>query len=163
MENTEQTRTGLTESNVPTKKATSISEEDSKRITAIRFLLIVFVIFIHNNLNADDAIYYHLNFSEPAVITWIKYLICSLFGGATVPLFFLFAGFLQFSKDDSYPILLKKRAKNLLVPYVLWTLLGVLAFFYRAVDSSTFFFLPKSRKHSSRLEYTGLGEPVLVT
>lgn len=130
MENTEQTRTGLTESNVPTKKATSISEEDSKRITAIRFLLIVFVIFIHNNLNADDAInYYHLNFSEPAVITWIKYLICGLFGGAAVPLFFLFAGFLQFSKDDSYPILLKKRAKNLLVPYVLWTLLGVLAFF----------------------------------
>lgn len=30
-----------------------ISENISKRITSLRFLLIVFVVFIHNNLNSD--------------------------------------------------------------------------------------------------------------
>ena len=108
----------------------SITDEDSKRITALRFLLIVFVVFIHNNLNADDAVnYYHLAFDEPVVITWLKYLVCSELGGAAVPLFFLFAGYLQFCKQERYPVLLKKRAKSLLAPYVAWTLLGVLAFF----------------------------------
>lgn len=108
----------------------SLTEEDSKRITSLRFLLIVFVVFIHNNLNADDAInYYHLAFNEPAVITWFKFLVTSVLGGAAVPLFFLFAGYLQFCKQDSYPVLLKKRAKSLLVPYVAWTVITVALFF----------------------------------
>jgi len=107
-----------------------ISEEDSKRITALRFLLIVFVVFIHNNLKADEAInYYHLDFLEPVAITWLKAIVTNVLGGAAVPLFFLFAGFLQFSKGDSYKMLLKKRAKSLLVPYIAWTLLNVLFYF----------------------------------
>ena len=108
----------------------SLTEEDSKRITALRFLLIVFVVFIHNNLKADEAInYYHLDFLEPVAITWLKAIVTNVLGGAAVPLFFLFAGFLQFSKDDSYKMLLKKRAKSLLVPYIAWTLLNVLFYF----------------------------------
>ena len=108
----------------------SLTEEDSKRITSLRFLLIVFVVFKHNNLSADDAInYYHLAFNEPAVITWFKFLVTEVLGGAAVPLFFLFAGYLQFCKQDSYPVLLKKRAKSLLVPYVAWTVITVALFF----------------------------------
>ena len=109
---------------------TSISQETSKRITALRFLLIVFVVFIHNNLKADDALnYYHLDFAEPAWVTWIKVLVCDVLGGAAVPLFFLFAGYLQFSKRDDYATLLKKRAKSLLVPYIAWTLVTAALFF----------------------------------
>ena len=53
-----------------------ISQETSMRITSLRFLLAMFVVFIHNNLNADTAInYYHLDFIEPVVITWIKTLV----------------------------------------------------------------------------------------
>lgn len=107
-----------------------ISEEDSKRITSLRFLLICLVVFIHNNLTANDAInYYHLAFNEPVVITYFKILITSIFGKAAVPLFFLFAGYLQFAKDDNYPTLLRKKCKSLLIPYVAWTLLNVLLFF----------------------------------
>ena len=108
----------------------SLTEEDSKRITALRFLLIVFVVFIHNNLSADEAIsYYHLVFTEPIAITWLKHCLCTVLGGAAVPLFFLFAGYLQFCKDDSYIVVLKKRAKSLLVPYILWTLITTLLYF----------------------------------
>ena len=108
----------------------NLTEEDSKRITALRFLLIIFVVFIHNNLRADEAInYYHLDFAEPVVITWFKMLVTSVLGGAAVPLFFLFSGYLQFCKQDSYSVLLKKRAKSLLVPYIAWTILTVLFYF----------------------------------
>jgi len=107
-----------------------ISQETSMRITSLRFLLAMFVVFIHNNLNADTAInYYHLDFIEPVVITWIKTLVCRVLGGAAVPLFFMFAGYLQFRKNDTYPVLLKKKAKSLLAPYVIWTIIAVLAFF----------------------------------
>ena len=106
------------------------SQETSMRITSLRFLLAIFVVFIHNNLTADIAInYYHLDFVEPVIITWIKILVCNVLGGAAVPLFFMFAGYLQFKKKDIYPVLLKKKAKSLFVPYVIWTLLGVAIFF----------------------------------
>ena len=49
------------------KLETQISEEDSKRITSLRFLLIVFVVFIHANLTPDDALnYYHYDFMKIA-------------------------------------------------------------------------------------------------
>ena len=45
------------------KQSFQISEEDSKRITSLRFLLIIFVVFIHANLTPDDALnYYHYDF-----------------------------------------------------------------------------------------------------
>lgn len=45
------------------KQSFQISEEDSKRITSLRILLIVFVVFIHANLTPDEALnYYHYDF-----------------------------------------------------------------------------------------------------
>lgn len=107
-----------------------VFQETSMRITSLRFILAIFVVFIHNNLDADTAVnYYHLDFIEPIVITWIKRLICNVLGGAAVPLFFMFAGYLQFRKKDTYLVLLKKKTKSLLIPYVIWTIICILAFF----------------------------------
>lgn len=118
------------ESNELSVKQQIIPEETSERITALRFLLAMLVVFIHNNLTADEAInYYHLSFNEPILITWIKTIVCSTIGGASVPLFFMFAGYLQFCKKDSYGILLKKKSKSLLLPYFIWTIICVLAYF----------------------------------
>lgn len=118
-----------------------VTEETSKRITALRFLLAVLVIFIHNNLTANDAInYYHLDFVEPVFITWIKLFICTIIGSAAVPLFYVFAGYLQCRKNDSYGILLKKRTRSLLLPYVLWTLLAVFMYFVgQSIPGLSFF------------------------
>lgn len=90
-----------------------LSEDCSKRITSLRFLLIVFVVFIHNNLSAEKTInYYHLSFSEPIGITWFKVFVAEILGSAAVPLFFLFAGYLQFCKREKYPRLLAKRTST---------------------------------------------------
>lgn len=119
------------ESNELSVKQQIIPEETSKRITALRFLLAMLVVFIHNNLNADEAInYYHLSFHEPIVITWIKTFVTCTIGGASVPLFYVFAGYLQFCKNDKYGNLLKKKSKSLLLPYCIWTIICVLAYYF---------------------------------
>lgn len=104
--------------------------EDSKRITSLRFLLIVFVVFIHANLSADEALnYYHYDFIQPKWIEIFKFFVCHTLGGSAVPLFFLFSSYLQFSKNDSYHVLLKKRSKSLLIPYILWTVITIILYY----------------------------------
>ena len=109
-----------------------VSVETSKRITSLRYLLIV--VFIHANLKPDDAInYYHYDFVQPYWIEVVKNLICDTLGGAAVPLFFFLASFLQFSKNDKYKILLKKRSKSIFLPYIIWT--GITIILYYIVQS----------------------------
>ena len=93
----------------------SIPENTSKRITSLRFLLACLVVFIHNTLpsinDGGGQLYsYH----------WIKQLISVGLGCSAVPLFFTFSAYLQAKKSLSYPKLLKKRAKSILLPYILW-------------------------------------------
>ena len=119
-----------------------ISEEDSKRITSLRFLLIVFVVFIHANLTVDDALnYYHYDFVQPKWIEVFKNFICVTLGGSAVPLFFLFASYLQFSKNDTYLVLLKKKGKSLLIPYILWTVITIILYLIsQAIPQTSGFF-----------------------
>ena len=43
-----------------------IPEDISKRITSLRFILIIFVVFIHANLSPEQAINrYHYDFYQP--------------------------------------------------------------------------------------------------
>lgn len=107
----------------------AIDEETSNRITSLRFLLMVFVVLIHACLTADDALnYYNLDFIQPAWIEWFKNFVTGTLGGAAVPLFFFFSSYLQFKKDDCYSVLLKKRARSILLPYVLWTVINIIVF-----------------------------------
>ena len=100
-----------------------IPEETSKRITALRFLLAILVVFIHNNFT-HESIKYLLGFVplfNPNQFTqWVQIIISGSLGNCAVPLFFVFASYLQVRKNDSYKVLLKKRTKSLLLPYVLW-------------------------------------------
>ena len=110
-------------------RRTVIPDSTSKRITALRFLLIVFVVFIHNNFTAESVAE---AFEESGVLIvfnqsifgkWVQLFISQGIARSAVPLFFLFAAYLQAKKADRYGVLLKKRAKSLLVPYALWTAL----------------------------------------
>lgn len=105
-------------------------------------MLAVLVVFIHADLKVDDAInYYHYDFIQPKWIEVFKNFVCGTIGGAAVPLFFFFASYLQFSKNDSYPVLLKKKAKSLFLPYVIWTVITVFLFFVaQSIPQSAPFF-----------------------
>lgn len=123
-----------------------ISNNISMRITSLRFLLAILVVFIHNNLTADIAInYYYLDFNEPIIVTIIKQFICEVLGNAAVPLFFMFAGYLQFVKKYTYIQVLKKKVRSLLIPYVSWTMISVLVYFIiQSIPSLKSFFQNKN-------------------
>ena len=111
-----------------------ISEETSKRITALRFLLAILVLFIHNNYTlktiADSVEQGSPNilFCPNAFSKWTQMIISQGIASSAVTLFYLFAAYLQARKADSYKVLLKKKCKGLLLPYVLW--IGIYGFYF---------------------------------
>ena len=96
-----------------------ISEETSKRITSLRFLLAVFVVFIHNTISQEMAVENSYVYNNSTIGVWIQNII-AFFTTSAVPLFLLFAGYLQAKKSDTYLILLRKKIRSLLIPYILW-------------------------------------------
>lgn len=112
-----------------------IDESLSKRLTSIRFMLIVLVVFIHNNLSEVKFIDSTEIFFIPEYVRIIRTLISDIIARSAVPLFFLISGFLLYAKCPMYLTNLKKKVKSILVPYILWILLSVL-FFYVAQNIS---------------------------
>lgn len=102
-----------------------ISEENSKRITSLRFILTVFVVLIHNLINKEIADESNLIYRNSNFGLYIENIIL-FFTASAVPLFCLFAGYLQAIKQDSYRVLVQKKTKSLLLPYILWILVYLL-------------------------------------
>ena len=111
-----------------------VPRETSKRITSLRFLLAMLVVFIHNNFTTEqirESIAIggrHILFNQSIAGAWIQHFISGGIASAAVPLFFLFAAYLQAMKNDPYKIMLKKKSRSLLVPYILWIAIGFLYF-----------------------------------
>lgn len=106
---------------------TYIPEENSKRITSLRFLLIVLVVFIHNNFTVESIAESIENggadilFVQNAFGKWIQLFITQGIARCAVPLFFLFAAYLQGVKNDDYRTLIKKKTKSLFMPFIIRT------------------------------------------
>lgn len=110
-------------------------EETSRTIVAIRFLLMVFIVFIHSNgvtsfwdENGTEY-FYNIPYVENIVILFFTQVLAR----CAVPLFFLISGYLFYFKNYSYPILLKKKAKSLLIPFILWPVLYLILYTGRAI------------------------------
>jgi surface polysaccharide O-acyltransferase-like enzyme len=94
----------------------------SKRIHSLRFLLIVFVVFIHNGV-IDNGV----NFADgtrPFYVAKIQEFTDTITCTA-VPLFFLISGFLLYVKEPGFFKNLKKKCKTILLPYFLWAILVI--------------------------------------
>ncbi len=102
-----------------------MTEKISILIKALRMPLMIAVVFIHCFI-LDDA-------SVPFV-TFVERLFSRILPSVAVPMFLFFAGYLFFVKDNgiftyySYCQKLKKRIKTLLLPYIIWNGITVLAF-----------------------------------
>ena len=111
-----------------------IDEESSKRITSLRFLLAILVVFIHNNYRSEtlnEAIENGAKaiiFNQSSFGKWIQIFISSGIACCAVPLFFLFAAYLQANKNDKYSVLIQKRLRTLVLPYCIW--LGIYLLYF---------------------------------
>ena len=102
----------------------------SKRIYSLRFLLIVFVVFIHGgvidtNVNFADGIQ---TFDAPFYVIKIQEFTDAITCVA-VPFFLLISGYLLYIKEPNFLENLRKKSKSILLPYMLWTILIIIFFF----------------------------------
>lgn len=114
---------------IATKKP--IPLETSRRITSLRFLLIVLVVFIHNNFRAEElakSVAKDLSvplFNQSQAGVWIQRFISQGIASCAVPVFFMISAYLFFKKSDSYKTVLRKKFRALVVPYFLWIILNI--------------------------------------
>lgn len=128
-----------------------ISSETSARIVALRFILMALVVFIHNDFTVENIAGNAVGenavvFCQSPLGAWIQKLVSQGIARGAVPLFFLFAGYLQARKNDPYPVLLKKRARSLLIPFCLW--MGIYAACFSGAKLLAAKFAPHLVAHS---------------
>lgn len=108
--------------------ATSDSEISS-RITSLRFILMVLVIFIHNNFSVASCMAGGITFNQGFVSYWIQNILSNNIANCAVPLFFMFSSYFFYRKERVYADSLKNKVFTLLVPMVLWTVVNMLMSF----------------------------------
>jgi fucose 4-O-acetylase-like acetyltransferase len=106
----------------------SVGENLSKRINSLRFLLIVFVVIIHNGISEKSFTRRNITAIIPGYVEKVQSFI-GIITAIAVPLFFLFSGYLLYTKETKFVPTLKKKCRTILLPYILWNVLLVLFYF----------------------------------
>lgn len=117
----------------PSRTAAALDAEVSRRLSVLRFPLIVGVVFIH----AYETTVWLSGYAVAAAgqAAWSQFvrdLVSQSVARVSVPLFFLIAAYLLFFGFDGsgagYLARLKSRARTLLVPFLFWNLAVVAVF-----------------------------------
>lgn len=112
----------------------TINKPISKKIDFLRTLMIVFVLFIHNTNTISGV-------KEQLPVFWsIQQINLFLFSPA-VPLLYFISAYLLFMKKRNYWEIIKKRIRQILVPFLLWPtiiLILYLSFNYKNIRSYDF-------------------------
>ncbi len=124
-----------------------INVDFSKRITCLRFILAVLVVFIHSKFDQStiDFADGSMQISFPLYVNVIQMIFAEVLGGVSVPLFFVISAYLFFAKPKSTKENVKSKFKSIVVPYIFWTVLTI--FLYFAAQSFSF-----SRNYFSKPE-----------
>ncbi|MCL7988414.1 acyltransferase [Sphingobacterium sp. lm-10] len=112
------------------KKIITMDQRQSEIIEFLRFPLIVLVVYVHMLPFEQQPILFELNIRNMYVL--ISELISHHIGRIAVPCFFLFSGYFFFLKITTwsnrlYFDNLKKRYQTLLIPYILWNSILIIA------------------------------------
>lgn len=104
----------------------------SDKLRIISFISIVMIVFLHStnmNVNLNSG---NINLNS-GFNSFIQTLISQGLTRIAVPVFFLISGYLFFitfnGRFDDFVIKCKKRIKSLLLPYLIWSIWGVLFYF----------------------------------
>lgn len=104
-----------------------MNELISKTFTLLRFPLMIGVVMIHCDITDQ--------LSPNLQVQWagnVMYLFSNVIGRFSVPMFFIISGFLFFRNGifdySTYISKLRNRVNTLLIPYLLWNLIGFLYF-----------------------------------
>ena len=93
-----------------------INQDFSQRITAIRFPLACFVIFIHFKVTEVNFVGETMAVTAPLYVEIIRHLIANVWGGIAVPLFFIISGYLFAAKPKPAKVTVKSKFQGIVVP-----------------------------------------------
>ncbi len=124
-----------------------INMDFSRRITCLRFILAVLVVFIHSKFDQSTVDFADgsMQLTVPLYVNIIQTIFTSVLGGVSVPLFFVISSYLFFAKPKSTKENVKSKFKSIVLPYIFWTVLTILLYF--AAQSFSF-----SRNYFSKPE-----------
>ncbi len=98
-----------------------MNEYLSKKIKVLSFVAIIMIVFFHTNLSVVTN----------GVVAFFREFMTSPLTRVAIPLFFAISGYLFFRNCQSFNIdffksKIKKRVMSLMIPYLVWSLLGFL-------------------------------------
>lgn len=105
-----------------------ISDEESDRIRIVKCMAIILVVYIHSyatKVNFSDGTN---TFYLPVWLQVIEYGLSQVVARCGVPVFFLISAILLFRSNSSYLSTVSKRARSLLVPYLIWNTFWIAIF-----------------------------------
>ena len=130
------------------KSENMISEDLSLRLSVLKFISIVAVVFVHANALDVPLKNGPLDLAQFRAVEFIETLVTYL-ARFSMPLFLAISGLIYFCKpyNDSYFNFIKKKTKTILWPYLLWNtitiaymfILELLPFVRKSLENTSIF------------------------
>ena len=98
----------------------AISNQESKRLNIIKFISIVFVVYIHMFSENINFLNNNNNLIMPMWLLDIEYSISKVISRIGVPMLFIVSSIFLFKKNRNYGATIKNKIKTLLIPYLIW-------------------------------------------
>ena len=105
-----------------------LSEEESCRIKIIKFIAIIFVVYIHSYATEVDFAGGTNTLYLPDWLLLFEDCISQVISKCGVPIFFLISSILLFKTQRSYAKTIRNKMKTLLVPYLIWNTFWIVVF-----------------------------------
>ena len=141
----------------------TLSKEESDRLNILKYIAIVFVVYIHSyplNLTFEEG---NLHLVMPQWLMLIREVWSQTVSLCAVPLFYLISAVLLFRKKRDYKTTIKQKVKTLLLPYLIWNSLWILVFILlQSMPFTSAYFSESPILQSSFAEWLklyGIGDP----
>lgn len=98
----------------------TLSKEESDRLNILKYIAIIFVVYIHSyaiEINFADGT---SNLMLPWWLLSLENFISQVITRCAVPMFFLISSILLFKTERSYKKTIIGKARTLLIPYLIW-------------------------------------------
>lgn len=135
-----------------------LSKRESNRITFMRAICMVMIIFLHQYAEEINLNGITIEFGKYSFCGGFEYVISRIITFSAVPLFYLISSILLYSKEFTWINNMKKKIKTLILPYVIWISLYILVYFIgQSLPQTRVFFANAGRLVSNMTIFDFIG------
>lgn len=105
-----------------------LSKEESDRLNILKYISIIFVVYIHSYSVCVNFAEGSTALALPGWLLSFENLVSQVIARCGVPIFFLLSSVLLFKTSRDYKKTIKSKIKTLLIPYLIWNSFWILVF-----------------------------------